>query len=70
MQVVGLGWSVWLVVIVFVLLAGVIGKPCNAVTDLGLRTCQYHRPAPLSPLQPYGGLWVALENQVQNSLVV
>lgn len=25
-QVVGLGWSVWLVVIVFVLLAGVIGK--------------------------------------------
>ena len=28
MQVVGLGWSVWLVVIVFVLLAGVMGKPC------------------------------------------
>lgn len=27
MQVVGLGWSVWLVVIVFVLLAGVMGKP-------------------------------------------
>lgn len=26
-QVVGLGWSVWLVVIVFVLLAGVMGKP-------------------------------------------
>lgn len=25
-QVVGLGWTVWLVVIVFVLLAGVIGK--------------------------------------------